>query len=122
MQQKQYDIGVLASFGHMIPDEVIDHCRNGILLFHPSTLPKYWGASPIQWALMDGENQIGCSICKMGKGKFDSGPLIWLGRYHVKMYDSYDSISLAVSTLGGKLIDELLMRTEEELQNLILTV
>jgi methionyl-tRNA formyltransferase len=79
LEQEKYDIGVLASFGHMVPDEVIDHCKHGIYVVHPSILPKYRGASPIQRALIAGEQEVGTTVIKMSKRKFDAGPIVKTG-------------------------------------------
>jgi len=59
------EIGVLASYGEIIPQEVINLFPKGILVIHPSLLPKYRGASPIQSAIAAGDTITGSTIFKM---------------------------------------------------------
>jgi methionyl-tRNA formyltransferase len=69
------DIGILAAYGEIIPNSVIDRFRFGILNIHPSLLPKYRGASPVQAALVAGDSATGVSIIKLDE-QLDHGPII----------------------------------------------
>jgi methionyl-tRNA formyltransferase len=69
------DVGVLASYGGIIPTVIIDHCKFGILNVHPSLLPKYRGASPVPAALIAGEKETGVSIIKLDS-ELDHGPIV----------------------------------------------
>ncbi len=69
------DLGILAAFGQIIPKSVIEYFPQGILNIHPSLLPKYRGASPIQAAILTGETKTGVSIIKLDE-KVDHGPII----------------------------------------------
>ncbi|MFC1600472.1 methionyl-tRNA formyltransferase [Patescibacteria group bacterium] len=68
------DIGILASYGKIVPKKVIKLFPHGILNVHPSDLPLWRGASPVQ-ATMISESQVGGSIIKLNE-KLDSGPII----------------------------------------------
>lgn len=68
-------VGVLAAYGKIIPQELINLFPKGILVIHPSLLPKYRGASPVQAAILAGESQTGVTIIKMDE-KMDHGPII----------------------------------------------
>ncbi len=69
------DIGVLASYGEIISDEVISHFRYGILNIHPSLLPSWRGASPVPASIISGETNTGVSIIKLDS-KMDHGPIV----------------------------------------------
>lgn len=69
------DIGIIASYGEIIPKEVIDYFPNGILNIHFSLLPKFRGASPVQAAIVAGEKEIGVTIFKIDE-KLDHGPIV----------------------------------------------
>lgn len=69
------DFGVLASYGQIIKKEVIDLFPQGILVIHPSLLPKYRGASPVPSAIAEGDTVTGVSIIKMDE-KMDHGPIV----------------------------------------------
>mmetsp|Transcript_20546 Transcript_20546/g.23732 ORF Transcript_20546/g.23732 Transcript_20546/m.23732 type:complete len:89 (-) Transcript_20546:52-318(-) len=71
-----YDIGIVASFRHMIPSYIIDKFRIGAFVVHPSLLPKYRGACPIQHAILNGDTETGVSLISMSKRKFDAGNII----------------------------------------------
>jgi len=69
------DVGILASYGEIIKAEVIKLFTHGILVIHPSLLPKYRGASPIPAAIMNGETVTGVTIFKMDE-KVDHGKVV----------------------------------------------
>jgi methionyl-tRNA formyltransferase len=69
------DFGVLAAYGEIIKKDVIEMFPKGILVVHPSLLPKYRGASPIQGAIAAGDNVTGSSIIKMDE-EMDHGPIV----------------------------------------------
>jgi len=69
------NLGIVASYGRIIPQEVINHFKNGILNIHPSLLPKYRGASPIQSQIIDGVAETGVTVIKMDS-KMDHGPIV----------------------------------------------
>ena len=69
------DIGVLASYGEILPDTVLEFFEKGIINIHPSLLPKYRGASPVQSVLVSGDKETGISIIKLDK-KMDHGPIL----------------------------------------------
>ena len=71
--------GVLASYGVMIRGDVLDLFEpEGILNVHPSLLPKYRGASPIESAILAGETEFGVSVMKLALG-MDAGEIYWQG-------------------------------------------
>jgi len=69
------DIAIVASYGLIIPKEVLDWPKYGCLNIHPSLLPKYRGPSPIQTAILDGQHETGVTIMKLDE-KMDHGPII----------------------------------------------
>jgi methionyl-tRNA formyltransferase len=74
----QSDMGVVASFGYKIPDRFIERFPLGILNVHPSLIPKYRGASPIQTAILRGDKVTGVSILEITPSTMiDSGRLIY---------------------------------------------
>lgn len=81
------DLGVLAAYGKILPKSIIDLFPLGILVIHPSLLPKYRGASPIQTAIMNGEKETGISIIKMD-AKMDHGPIIYQSKFMTKITEN----------------------------------
>lgn len=69
--------GVLASYGQILRDDVMSLFEpEGILNIHPSMLPKYRGAAPIEATILDGEREFGVSVMKIVK-EMDAGPVYW---------------------------------------------
>ena len=60
----------------MIPDRIIDAFPQGMLVMHPSLLPKYRGACPIQHAILNQDDVTGVSVIEISKGKFDAGDIL----------------------------------------------
>jgi len=69
------DIGILAAYGEIVPGSVIASFPYGILNIHPSLLPKYRGASPVQATIASGDSQTGATIIKIDE-KADHGPIV----------------------------------------------
>ena len=77
-QLKQYeaDLFVVAAFGQILSQEILDMPRLGSINVHASLLPKYRGASPIQRVLLDGEKKTGITIMQMDAG-IDTGDILY---------------------------------------------
>ena len=71
----QADIMVVAAFGQILPKEILNMCPYGCINVHASLLPKYRGAAPIQWVIIDGEKESGVTIMQMNEG-LDTGDMI----------------------------------------------
>jgi methionyl-tRNA formyltransferase len=85
------DIGILAAYGEIIPKNVINHFPRGILNIHPSLLPKYRGASPVQAAIVADEKQTGVSMIKMDE-QLDHGPIVSQFKEDILPDDTTDSL------------------------------
>jgi len=69
------ELGVLADYGQIVPQAILDLPRLGILNIHPSPLPRHRGASPIQATIAEGDDVAGVSIIRMDDG-IDTGPIV----------------------------------------------
>jgi len=85
------DLGVLASYGNLIPKEVINIFPLGILVIHPSLLPQFRWSNPIRATLITGTNPTGVTIFKMDE-KWDSGPI--LTQFKEEVFEDDDNESL----------------------------
>ncbi|XP_023169672.2 methionyl-tRNA formyltransferase, mitochondrial isoform X2 [Drosophila hydei] len=70
-----YELGVVVSFGHLIPLHIINALSRGIINVHASLLPRWRGAAPIMYAIMQGDAKTGITIMKIAPHQFDIGPL-----------------------------------------------
>ncbi|OGM89187.1 methionyl-tRNA formyltransferase [Candidatus Woesebacteria bacterium RIFOXYD1_FULL_46_19] len=101
------DIGVLAAYGEIIPKTVIDTFPHGILVVHPSLLPKYRGASPIQGAIANGDKQVGVTIIKMDE-KMDHGPIVSQFKEETKPDDTTDTLRARLFERSKDVIAEMI--------------
>ncbi len=97
------DLLVLASYGKILPKEILDIPVYYPLNIHPSLLPKYRGSSPIQSALLAGDKYTGVTIMAMNE-KMDEGDIFLKQRYLVKPTDTYESLSNTLAKTGAELL------------------
>jgi len=69
-----FDIGIVVAFGKILPKQLLEKARFGFFNLHYSLLPKYRGASPVQFAILNGESETGATIIKLDE-KMDHGPI-----------------------------------------------
>ncbi len=69
------DLMVVAAYGQILPKAVLDAPKHGCINVHTSLLPKYRGAAPIQWAILNGDRETGITLMQMDEG-LDTGPAI----------------------------------------------
>ena len=89
------DIFVVAAFGQILSQALLDMPKYGCINVHASLLPKYRGAAPIQWAVINGEQTTGVTIQQMDIG-IDTGDII-----------AQEALTLAADETGGSLFDKL---------------
>ena len=111
---KQYpaDIYVVAAFGQILSQEILDIPEYGCLNIHASLLPKYRGASPIQHVIIDGEEKTGITIMQMDAG-LDTGDMLYQKEIAISPKDTYASLHDKLMVLGGEAIVEALPLLEQ---------
>ncbi len=91
----QTDLFVVAAYGKIISQEILDIPKFGSLNIHPSLLPKFRGPTPIQSAILSGEKISGVSVIKMDD-KMDHGPIISQWTYPISENDTFESLHIAM--------------------------
>lgn len=101
IKEMDFDLSVVASFGQILPQEFLDYklCLN----VHPSALPKYRGASPIQNAILNGEKQTAVTIMKVGL-KVDSGDIALQQNVEILQDEMYSALEEKLARKGGEMI------------------
>ena len=94
------DIFVVVAF-RILPKKYIELPKFGSINIHASLLPKYRGAAPIQWALMNGDNVTGVSIFQIEK-KVDTGGIIHVEKIKIQNQDNFETLSDKLSELGSE--------------------
>lgn len=106
------DIYIVAAFGQILSQEVLDIPRYGCLNIHASLLPKYRGASPIQHVIIDGEEKTGVTIMQMDAG-IDTGDMLYKKEIPIQNTDNYETLHDKLTVLGGQAIVEALTLLEQ---------
>ena len=104
---RKYDaeVFVVAAFGQILSQEILDMPKHGCLNVHASLLPKYRGASPIQRVILEGEAKTGITIMQMDAG-IDTGDILYQKEIPIEDDDDYETLSDKLSALGGQAIVE----------------
>ena len=97
------DLMVVAAYGQLLPQTLLDIPRHGCLNVHTSLLPAYRGAAPIQWALADGLNETGVTLMRMEAG-LDTGPIVTTATTPILDEDTGQSLHDRLADLGGELL------------------
>lgn len=112
LKKYQADIFVVAAFGQILSQEILDIPRYGCLNIHASLLPKYRGASPIQHVIIDGEERTGVTIMQMDAG-LDTGDMLYKKEIPIEKTDNYETLHDKLMVLGGEAIVEALPLLEQ---------
>jgi len=95
------DVIVVAAFGQLLPQTVLDIPPCGTINLHPSLLPKYRGAAPIQWALINGETETGITLMLLDAGE-DTGDIICMERISIGAEDTVATLTEHLAVLGAE--------------------
>ncbi|BBD09373.1 methionyl-tRNA formyltransferase [Desulfovibrio ferrophilus] len=103
------DLLIVAAYGLILPQRVLDIPREGAINVHGSLLPKYRGAAPIQRAIMNDEAATGITIMQMDAG-MDTGDILFARSLFIGKDDTAETLHDELAELGGKLLVEALER------------
>lgn len=101
-------VGVLASYGKIIPQSILDLFSPGIINIHPSLLPKYRGPSPIEAAIEHRDSHTGVSIMKL-VAKMDAGPIYTQAPYALDQTESKPELYNTLGLMGANLLAHTLL-------------
>ncbi len=112
LRKYEADIFVVAAFGQILSEEILHMPRYGCVNIHASLLPKYRGAAPIQWAILNGENETGITIMRMDKG-IDTGDMLMKCTVPISEKETGESLYDKLCEAGAKLIVQALPLIED---------
>ncbi len=101
------DVIIVAAFGQLLPQTVLDIPPCGTINLHPSLLPKYRGAAPIQWALINGETETGVTLMLLDAGE-DTGDVISTASIPIRDEDTAFTLTEQLAELGASQLARLL--------------
>lgn len=106
------DAAVTVAYGLILPQEVLDGTKFGCINIHPSLLPRWRGAAPIQRTIMSGDKETGINIIKMDSG-IDSGDVICEEKFSLNGNEIYSDLATKLSEMGA----EILVKTLKNLRD-----
>lgn len=106
------DVIVVAAYGKILPPEVLGFPKYGCLNIHGSLLPKYRGAAPIQWSVLNGDEITGVTIMQMNEG-IDTGDILLTDQTPIGINETSAELFERISEMGAKLIIKALDSIDE---------
>lgn len=112
VQSLELDVAITAAYGKILPQALLGTPKHGFLNVHASLLPKYRGAAPVQWALINGETETGVSIMQTEAG-LDTGPVRLVKTLELGPDDTALTVFDKLSAVGAEALIEALERLEQ---------
>lgn len=106
------DVIVVAAYGKILPKEIIEYPQYGCINVHGSILPKYRGAAPIQWSVINGDSETGITTMLMNEG-LDTGDMLLVRKTPISIDDTASSVFDRLASIGADLIVETLDLAEK---------
>jgi len=106
------DVITVVAYGRILPKAILELPRLGCVNVHGSLLPKYRGAAPVQWSIINGDEKTGITTMLMNEG-LDTGDMLLMEETLITPEDTADSLSVRLSTIGA----DLLVKTLAGLEN-----
>lgn len=97
------DLGVLADYGQIVPQGVLDLAERGILNIHPSLLPRHRGATPVPATILAGDREAGVTIIAMDAG-LDTGPIVAAERWPLHGDETAPGLEAEAAVRGARLL------------------
>lgn len=117
LPEKVFDVGIVVSFGHLIPKQSINACKHGILNVHGSLLPRWRGASPIHHAILAGDTHTGVTLMKIKPSRFDVGDIILSEPMEIDRRATTNEVHAKLAEIGARLLMTTLQDLELNLKN-----
>ena len=112
IRQLEPDLIVVAAYGRILPQEILDYPRLGCVNVHSSLLPKYRGAAPIHWAILNGEQETGVTLMHMALA-LDAGDIIAQRATPIDPDETVEELHDRLARLGADLLAETLPHLED---------
>ncbi len=103
LSELKADIYIVVAFGQILPESVLNQPKYGCWNIHASLLPKWRGAAPIQWSIINGDKETGIGIMHMEKG-LDTGPILVEEKIAIKPLENTIQLSSRLSEIASRMI------------------
>lgn len=103
LQELNPDLIIVVAYGQILPKQILDLPKHGCINIHASLLPKYRGAAPIQWCIMNGEKKTGITSMLMEEG-LDTGDMLITAETDIGINETVSELHDRLSTMGAKVL------------------
>ena len=107
LKEIEPDLVVVVAYGKLLPKDFLDYPKYGCINVHGSILPKYRGAAPIQWAVLNGDKEAGVTSMQMDVG-LDTGDMLLTKKIPVGENETAEELFDRLSYLGAEVLEETL--------------
>ncbi|MBO6108989.1 MAG: methionyl-tRNA formyltransferase [Eubacterium sp.] len=107
------DVIIVVAFGQILPGEILHYPKYGCINVHASILPRWRGAAPMQWAIIEGDEVTGVTIMQMDEG-LDTGDILLVGETDIAPDETVPTLGEKLADLGADLLMEALDRISGE--------
>lgn len=105
------DLIVVTAYGQILPKEILELPRFGCINIHASLLPGYRGAAPINWVLLNGEEETGVTSMQMSEG-LDTGDMLIKRTVKIGENETYSQLYSCLAEIGGEVLEETIAALE----------
>lgn len=112
IKQLNPDLIVVVAYGKILPKDIIDFAKYGCINVHASLLPKYRGAAPIQWSVLNGDKETGVTVMQMDVG-LDTGDMLYVEKTDIGINETSEELFDRLSIIGANA----LMKTIDMIEN-----
>ena len=103
---------VVTAYGQILPKEILELPKHGCVNIHASLLPKYRGAAPINWVLLNGETETGVTSMQMSEG-LDTGDMLIKRSTKIGENETYEELYARLSEMGGEVLMDTIAAIED---------
>lgn len=112
LKELKPDLVVVTAYGKILPEDFLGYPKYGCINIHGSILPKYRGASPVQWAVLNGDSEAGVTSMQMDAG-LDTGDMLLVGKIPVDENETAEELFDKLSVLGADILEQTIIKLEE---------
>lgn len=113
----QFDVGVVVSFGCLLPEKLINKFPLGILNVHPSLLPRWRGPAPIFHTILADDDVTGVTVMQIRPHRFDVGPILSQETFQIQKKLTSDELGAVLAVKGAQMLADTLKTLYEKIQN-----
>lgn len=111
LEELKPDLIAVVAYGKILPPYILDFAKYGCINMHGSLLPKYRGAAPIQWSVINGEEYAGVTTMKMNEG-LDTGDMLISRSTKIGEYETSEELFQRIAVLGAEVLKETIENIE----------